>query len=455
MINPRSLSADKSINSTVAPVPKAILVVICTMALLLNHSARVAGLNLSLADPLMALVLLLLAAMRQLIIPVFVLLFFFLVVVVSGITAMFVTPGLFGVYPDLSTLSDLVKLVVALLYIICGVGIARLGVHISALRWYAIGASLVALLSVVAEFGGRFLPDSMYYAGFRFRGFMVDPNYWAVLAASAIAFVIWDRGLRKWARFGMVLCLMASILLSGSKTGLITLAVLAVVLIFERMRRSEGSVGFNVFLLMAVVALALLWQPIMTVVAQAISEGSTTFPQLSRISILVEDPSGAISESGSARGDAWGSGLAMIGTSPWVGVGLGTYQAVNEAMFGEATVAHNTYIQIAAEWGLPLGVLFFGWLASLLLRASMRERSTVGDILVVRNMVITFLAGSFSLSLNNARMFWLFLGILIFLVLDRARNSTGADPSHRLFEPALSDGGAPAFRDLSRGSGPA
>lgn len=395
------------------------LVLACLTGLFLSHSANVGGVNLSIADILLVLTLLALVALQRIIVPPFIVVFFTTLVIVSGLTAMVATPITFGVSPDSGVLSDLLKTFVSLLYLICGVGIAGLRVHIDVLRWFAFGAAGVAIFGIAMEVTGiRLMAETMYYGGIRFRGFMVDPNYWAVLASSAIAFLAWDRGVRPIIRAGLIISLVISVFLSGSKTGLITLLALGCLLLFGRINRSKNKLGLRFALSLAIVLVAISFTTIIDDLQRLVNQYIGVLPQLARVSVLIQDPLGAITEGGSGRSSAWESGLTMIERSPFVGVGIGAYRAVNGALFGETTLAHNTYLQLAAEWGLPLAALFFGWLVVLLVRAS---RQTTGshdsrDVVAVRNMVIVFLIGSMSLSLNNARMFWLFLGILIYLV---------------------------------------
>jgi O-antigen ligase len=67
------------------------------------------------------------------------------------------------------------------------------------------------------------------------------------------------------------------------------------------------------------------------------------------------DIGGAISQgTGSQRTDLWYSGLQMIKWSPIVGIGHGRF--AEEA----GLVAHNSYVQALAEWGLPGGTMFIG-----------------------------------------------------------------------------------------------
>lgn len=424
--------------------PDLLLLLACALGLLLVHSTRVGGVNLSLADALLLPVLIGLIAIQRLTVPPFVTIFFLTVIAISGTTAIVVTPYLFGVDAGAAVLSDILKMLVSFAYLICGIGLAKADLHVPVLRWFAFGASAVALVGIAIEVVGLpFLRETMYYAGTRFRGFMVDPNYWSVLAASAIAFLAWDKGTKSLIRIPLIVSLVVSVLMSGSKTGLITLAILFAILVVDRATQSRRKVEIALIFTGIGVVMVILWDRIMQALTAFVGQYVEAFPQLQRVAILIEDPVGAISEGGSGRSDTWESGITMIESSPLLGVGIGSYRAVNGALFGETTVAHNTYLQLAAEWGLPLATVFLAWMALLLIRATAmrREHPIVSDALVVRNMIIAFLIGSLSLSLNNARMFWLFLGILICLVYEkRRRTADGRGESQRTADDVRGEG---------------
>jgi len=425
-----------SLHTTAAPKGRGMVAFLaCAMALALNHSERVGGINLSLADPLLVLTVFALLGAKSLRVPTFVGMFFLSVIAISGITAVAWAPLIFGVEPGNEILTEVLKMTVSLLFLLCGIGVARMKLEVVVLRCFALGAAAVASIGVLAALTGlNFLPDSMYYAGFRFKGFMIDPNYWAVLSNASIAYLAGDRGMPKGLRTVFIASLVGSIILSGSKTGLITLAMVCVVLLLSRASRSNRRVEWTAVLLLATAAVVITWDQILATLDRLVSLYVIQIPQLERISILLNDPIGAISESGSGRDDTWQSGLSMIESSPILGVGIGSYRNVNGALFGDTAVAHNTYIQLIAEWGVPLALLFFGWIGLLLIRASIYSRNeSVDHVVSVRNMVICFLVGSISLSLNNARMFWLFLGILLYLVSElreRARDDMHRVPAY-------------------------
>jgi O-antigen ligase len=81
----------------------------------------------------------------------------------------------------------------------------------------------------------------------------------------------------------------------------------------------------------------------------------------------------------------WNDTLKLIRAHPWAGVGLGCFQhAFTAVQSTELTYfvdhAHNDYLELAAELGLPCAALFFAaifWLAARTLRASLRARSSL------------------------------------------------------------------------------
>ena len=405
------------------PRPRAgeglILILGCATALFLNHSTRAAGFNLSLADPLVVVTFIALAVARKAILPPYILVYFSVLAAVSVSTAVFVTPALFGTVADGTILADLAKLIVCLVYLVCGIGLASLRAHMTILRWFAMGTAAIAFAGVAMELTGvRLFPEITFYGNLRYRGLMVDPNYWAVLACSAIAFFARDRLLNRGLRAVLIVGLVFAILLSASKTGFISLVVLTAILLLERTVKSRRRVELTAMLAIASMGLVLMWNNFMAFLQELVERYNDILPQLNRISVLFNDPIGAVSEGGSGRSATWEGGLAIIESSPFLGVGIGSYPAVNDSLFGSTSVAHNTYLQIAAEWGLPLTLSFLVWLVILLARSSKiaRTHAAPSDVLVLRDMIIVFLIGSMSLSLNNARMFWLFLGMMVFLI---------------------------------------
>ena len=408
--------------------PAGLTALACITAIALNHSSIIGGVNLSLSDPLILLLAAALGLSGRLMVPLQASLFFVILAVVASITALAITPLLFGTIPDgQRILADLAKLAVSLLFLACGASVARLGIQLQVLRWFALGAIAIGSLGVVMEISGvRLFGDLMYYSGLRYKGFMVDPNYWAVLTCAAIAFFIRDVRFRRLTRVILIGIATIALLLSASKTGFITLLALSVLAVVDHAVRTRRS-GVALFVATVGAGLLLLWQPLLAAVRETLEQYTEIAPQLSRLTALLDDPVGAIG-GGSGRYDTWSNGLEIIQASPLTGVGLGSYPLVSNELFGRGTLAHNTYLQIAAEWGLALAAVFFIWLAIRLLQVSTVVRADTDDtgLLLLRDMVAVFLIGSISLSLNNARMFWFFLGMmLVTLAAARAGSLAG------------------------------
>ena len=144
-------------------------------------------------------------------------------------------------------------------------------------------------------------------------------------------------------------------------------------------------------------------------------ELATTFentPALDRLAPLLTDFESGVEGDGSTRDMAWGAAVAIIGLAPFVGVGVGTYLDVSIALTGYSDLAHNTFLQIAAEWGLLVAGVFIVTVIILMVK----RPSSVDNIplwLMNRDAVLVMLMGSMGVSLNNARQFWLILGILV------------------------------------------
>ncbi|PFG30672.1 O-antigen ligase family protein [Paramicrobacterium agarici] len=411
-----------------------LIVLAGALGLFLNQTARIAGFNVSLADVILPLLLIALACSHGIILPRAAVFYSLAVFTLTITTALWFTPLTFGTTPDSqSVMGELVKMVVSFLYFIAGYSLVRAGAHSTALRWFAFGAAAVALLSLANNLIGVPLPDLMYYGSFRFRGLMSDPNYYSALAVAALIFIARDTDLKRPIRWPLVAILATSVVFSASKTGAIVLVAVLTLLLFERTFRKARWVVALPLTAIGVVAVAIAGSTILHGLHATLLHAGTVLPQLNRIALLFStDAQDAIAGQGSGRDDAWGNALLVIQRAPFWGSGVGSYQDATAELAGSVTLAHNTYLQLAAEWGLPLAIVLFAWIAVHLFLASQRHAPFLEktlNVVQLRDMVLVFLLAGASLSLNNARMFWLFLGMLAFGV-HALRSERGRVHSH-------------------------
>ncbi|MFP7365032.1 O-antigen ligase family protein [Corynebacterium callunae] len=402
-----------------------IIIPLALMAFFLNHASRAVGMNLSIADIFLCITVILLAISSDLYIPKFSFIFVMFLLVTVLVTSMIFTPIQFGVQPQFgSMIGGLIKIIVAFLYFIVGASVSRLNLHRVILKWYSIGAVSIAAIGIfISMLGLSVFKDVLFYSGLRFRGFMNDPNFYSTLACAGIAYFAFNSSINKIVKWGAISVLAFSVLLAGSKTGLIILAVLVLLITLTKALRSKNFIPLGILVILFLLAFPFL-SSIRTYLLNLTLSNKDRFPQLERISVLLsDDPLNALSGDGSTREDSWQHGISIIKESPIFGVGIGTYTDVNKVLNSSHILAHNSYIQIAAESGIILTVVLFTSIGFLLFASvkSGSARFEDQDIDTVRVMVMVFLVGSLSLSLNNARMFWVFLGILSYLIATNSR----------------------------------
>ena len=118
-------------------------------------------------------------------------------------------------------------------------------------------------------------------------------------------------------------------------------------------------------------------------------------------------------------------------TNPVVGVGIGCYNEANERYAPELGKrdAHNTYLGLAAETGLPGLVLWLGLVGSVLLQLRRRRQAIEADdrtiqVLWIRKAMVAYLVAGLFASYSGLTVFYLFLGILWV-----AANALGSPPA--------------------------
>jgi len=271
------------------------------------------------------------------------------------------------------------------------------------LRWTLLAA--VAAMGWASQFMVRaWIRHPMWRPG----GATGDANYFALDACLVlpVAFLlVWQSRLR-WERMFAFGCLVITILatiLGASRGGLIAVSVASVWLILHSPRRLRNLVVLVILIIPPLLLLPM--SPLRRLM----------HPQASDVTGQVD------------RYASWKAGLRMIKRHPLTGIGLGEFKpqmlAYADPGVGFSSIAHNTYIEVAAETGLPnfivfLTMLFFTYRSLSQVR---RRASDSGPPLVylaatgIQAGFVGFLVGAFFLSAEYMKLFW--LSIFLSMVL--------------------------------------
>jgi len=283
------------------------------------------------------------------------------------------------------------------------------------LRWVllvALGSVAYACLHILREwqkYGG-------FAAGYRPGWVTGDPNYFTLSALLCLPFAFYLLRPRqpRWERYFCLGCLglmVIGITLASSRGGFLGLTA-GVLLAAIRSRHR-----------LKVLALALgLLLPIMV-----ISPSSPVTRLLS--------PDHSDRESTELRTALWRAGLRMVDSSPLTGIGVGNFKPLVRRFSDPdgphpELIAHNTYLGIAAEMGIPALLVFLGILVATFrsTEAARRAARACGHPFVERAaeaMQVGFLSYAvaiFFVSAEYHKLFWLLVFLSACLpVLARAR----------------------------------
>ena len=378
----------------------------------LNQSGSIFGLNISITDFFFLVTFMNLIFTHGIVIKPIFILFFISISVVGLYTSLFYSPLIFPVAPSgYSVLTNFLKFVVVFLYMVLGYNAARLKYDQLIIRAFSFGGVLVGLLGIILTLTNSGLfNDLFFYELVRFKGLMNDPNYFAVIQVAVIACIVNNRYLSKVIRSILCISVIISILVSGSKTGFITLFIYFLYKILENLIRGENKV-FSLVVLCAT-AIMLLLNPF-SYISLLVTKLSASIPILYRISNLLNNPFEAASSGGSGRTGIWIESINIIEKSPILGVGFGTFTDIMQVFRGSSELAHNTYIQIIAEWGILLSSFSMLYITVMLITSFFIKNATV-ESQTIKDIVIVLLIGSLGISLNNSRLLWFFIGILVF-----------------------------------------
>jgi O-antigen ligase len=245
-------------------------------------------------------------------------------------------------------------------------------------------------------------------AGFRPMGLTGDSNYYAIMADLWIpAAYLWTFSRRpRWERVYAGACLVCSVLgvtLASSRGGFMGLAA-AFGLLIVYSQRPLRNIG-----VLAALAVPLL-----------------LFAPNSPVRRFME-PSHGDKQAEDFRLITWKAGLRMIAAHPVAGVGVHNFRplVVQYELPGEnvTSLAHNTYIDIGAELGIPGFLVFVGMLAATFwslgktYRAANASRlSHLSNIaLGLQAGLVSYIVSCFFVTTWWDKMLWLLLCLTISL----------------------------------------
>jgi len=212
--------------------------------------------------------------------------------------------------------------------------------------------------------------------------------------------------------------------------------------LLARWRKRSSSIVpvLTVLAVIAVLVPAATWNRLGTL-TKLTSIETKAQPQDDRGPVIGEDRFVQMaSASARQRFDILKTGLHIAASHALVGVGIGCYRQANARYapeLGERD-AHNTYVSLAAEMGLPGLLLWLGLVGSVLIQMRRARRRLEADdrmvqIWWIERAVIGFLVAGFFASYAGVTVFYLFLGILWAAsnVLGRDMTEPGVPPIGR------------------------
>jgi O-antigen ligase len=268
-------------------------------------------------------------------------------------------------------------------------------------------------------------------AAYRPTGLTADANYFGVnlILVLPVALMFFMTAKKAWQKvfFGGCSCLLLGATVIGASRG--TLLGIAVASGYIILRSKKGARNIAIPLALLIPFLA--------------------FSPSSPLKRLLH-PSEADARASDARIYTWRAGLRMISAYPLQGVGLGNYKLVGPRYdpTGQLAlgphIAHNAYLEIAAEMGIPIFLVFIALLGSTFRSlARTRRRALANGPESVSAIALAMQAGLmgacvaiFFVSGQYQKLLWLFLSLSMCLPSLVSRKAK-IEPEERVEEPPV------------------
>jgi O-antigen ligase len=258
-------------------------------------------------------------------------------------------------------------------------------------------------------------------------GLEQDPNYEALTLVTGIPLAIWmarHEISRWWRQIGAGCAGLTglAVVITESRAGLIALGVMALAtLVFTRRK-------LRTLALLTVVAIIFVG-----LVPAGLSQRFHSIK-------ISGTPSNGDEESARIHFELLRAGIRMIGSNPIFGVGLDQFKSVAPeynpniyGLAGHSFIAHDTYIQVAAEGGLPTLVLFMALICLALVNCSAVRRSTDPALADLGRAMLLGLVAYGVAAASVTAEYVITLWLIVFLAQSLRDISAGA------VKPAVSD----------------
>ncbi len=338
---------------------KLLTLLLIGLAVFIQQSSVIAGVNVSIADFITLLILVYLLFFANHLLKANHFLQFFIILytyrMIITLCLLFFDDLIFITVKEV--LASTVKYAFVVIYFYLGMIIFKLGNSKKVIvTSYIISSVTIGLLCIIAGLNkSPLLMKLLYFDEIRSKGLMNDPNYFAM--TQIITLVLAYKYIHNLALFKVLACgiLLWSLNTTGSKTAFIILIVLAIYFFIKKLF-SRNAVSVVSMLVIMLILLCFTFYNINYYLFQL--SDLDALPSLDRMASIFEEGFASLNDSGSERSVVWINAISVIKYTLGFGVGLVDYVHIGSQINGILLVAHNTYLQIFAEWGILFGALF-------------------------------------------------------------------------------------------------
>lgn len=277
---------------------------------------------------------------------------------------------------------------------------------------YLISSTIIGLLCIIGTIKNiQLIKQYLFFDDIRAMGLMNDPNYFAVTQIITLILLL-NLCRNTLICYSMSAIVTLSIISSGSKTA--TMIMLFLFVIYVCIKFLKGRIIFimtTLSLLLIVLSYIFIHNNIGHI---GLKMNINFIPSLERGLTVFSQGVTSLEDNGSNRLGVWSNALFLIKYSTLLGLGLADYVHVSKTLTGIDLVAHNTYLQIVAEWGIFFAIFLIGYLIKMIYDL-LRMKSRYENLYLV-GMILCLFIYFMTISLNNSRFVAFIIGALISVV---------------------------------------